>query len=87
MQAIDDTDALDQVVRVTAVLQAYKIHLVRMVLAQDGVVKHDAAIGIGFNLILGLPPGNRRRYVVIVQIAIDGVMREMLMMISEEVCV
>nr|WP_265287591.1 hypothetical protein [Verminephrobacter eiseniae] len=61
VQAIDDTDALDQVVRVTSVLQAYQINLVRMVLVQNGVVKHDVAIGIGFNLILGLLPGNRRR--------------------------
>ncbi|MCW5294501.1 hypothetical protein D8B34_26745 [Verminephrobacter eiseniae] len=37
--------------RIAAVLQADQINLVRMVLVQVGVVKHNVAIGIGFHLI------------------------------------
>ncbi|MCW8165907.1 hypothetical protein D8B25_14055 [Verminephrobacter aporrectodeae subsp. tuberculatae] len=68
---------------VTAILQAHQPHLVRMVLVRNAVVKHKKAIGRKFNHTFDLLPDIIRRYIVILQIAIDGVMRKMLMMIGK----
>ena len=83
IQAVDDTDSLDQSMRVAAILQSNHFYFVRMVLVRDAVVKYKKCIRICFNDALHLLPDNFGRNIIILQIPINRIVREVLVMIRE----
>ena len=70
IQTVDDADALDQPMRITAILQPHHFYFVRMVLVPDAVVKHKKCIRIGFNDAFHLLPDYFRRHIIILQVPI-----------------
>ena len=83
IQAVDDTDSLDQSMRVAAILQSNHFYFVRMVLVRDAVVKYEKCIRICFNDALHLLPDNFGCHIIILQIPINRIVREVLVMIRE----
>ena len=81
IQAVDDADSLDQPMRITAVLQPHHFYFVRMVLVRDAVVKYKKCIRIGFNDAFHLLPDYFRRHIIILQVPINSIMREVRVMI------
>ena len=83
IQAVDDADSLDQPMRITAILQPHHFYFVRMVLVRDAVVKHKKCIRIGFNDAFHLLPDYFRRHIIILQIPVNSIMREVRVMIRK----
>ena len=50
VHATDQANALNETVRVAAILQPYHLDAVREVLVQYGVIEHDIAMGRGLDL-------------------------------------
>ena len=83
IQAVDHTNAFDQAMCVTAVLQLYQLNLVRMILVGNAVIKDKKSIDVVFNDILYLFPNILRCHVIVIQVAIDRIMRKALMVIRK----
>ena len=83
VQAVDHADALDQGVCIAAVLSAHQFDLVGGVLVRDAVVEQQKSIRILLDVFLCVLPDDRRRDVVVLQVAVDGVVREMWVVVSQ----
>lgn len=76
VDAIHQADTLDQAVGVATVLPPYQFDMVRVILVEDGVVKHDAAPGANDDFALGMLPDLIRGQLVALQVALDRVVAE-----------
>jgi hypothetical protein len=83
VQAVHQTNTFDEAVSVATVLPTYKLDMVRMVLVQDRVVKHDAAVRRGDDISLGMLPDVICRQLIALQIALHRVVADALHVIGE----
>lgn len=83
VQAVDHADALDQSVGIAAVLPTHQLDGMGVVLVRDAVVEQQECVRIIFNGFLDLFPDDGRRYIVVLQIAVDGIMRKVRMVVGE----
>ena len=83
IQTVDDANAFNQPMSVTAVLQSHQFNFVRMILIRNAVIENQKTIRVMFNYFANLFPYNFWRHIVISQVSINSVVRKMLMMVRK----
>lgn len=83
INAGDDADAFDDVVGIATVLAAHQVNLEGVVLIQDRVIEDDIALGTQHEVWANWFPQQARLNAVIGKIAIDGMARKLLAVLSK----
>lgn len=83
VQTVDHAYALDQGVCIAAVLPTHQFDLVGAVLVRDAVVEQQKSIRVILDVFLGMLPDDLGCDVVVLQVAVDRVVRKMRVIVGK----